>query len=335
MVGSACLAAFGYIVNDYFDRVADRLVGKSNFFNNSPIRSAVISIAVIITGFSTWSMLPLKPLTVGLLFLELVLLFIYSAPLFRLKNRIAGVFVDAAYSRLIPVLTVLSFSEIQPQSTILFVSIWMLLAGTRNILLHQVSDLGNDQLAKEHTTVMRIGIRKTENIILRLLIPLEISVSVVSLFLLSQEHLTVSLLLPFFIGLMLIRFKIWRSEYQSRKIWKERMLFLPNNFYEDVMPIGLLMIFSLKNPSFWFLVLAHSLIFPNSTRKTIADIRLIMIAVAIRSRVIFVPLYYSLKKATSIAVNRPIIWIFLLAGVSLEEEKLSAWGYIKKHLTRK
>jgi len=342
MVGSACLAAYGYIVNDFFDRVPDKLAGKSNFFDGSPIRTVVIAVSVISVGATAWSFLPLTPITIGLLLLELVLLLTYSAPPLRLKNRTVGILADALYSRVVPVLTVLSFGDVLPVSWLMVVSVWMLIAGIRNILLHQISDVENDALANEQTAVLKIGKQRTKRLILRFLLPLEFLLSIVSMVILSSYTSYIYLTLPFFLVLTLIRFKVWRLEYQSLELWKERALFLPNNFYEDILPLGLLVVLSITNPSFWPLVGAHLLIFPYSSRKTFRNLASIASEMAnyflVSTKSTFEYLYHDvrpqLKKAISIVVNKPIIWIFLFAGVNLEEENLSAWGYIKKSFNR-
>jgi len=343
LVASGCLAALGYIINDFFDQVPDRLAGKSNFFDSKPLQSFVTTVLVLGLGSSAWSLLPIKPATIGLLILEFVLLVIYSAPPFRLKNHISGVLVDALYSRVVPVLTVLSLGDMLPLPSLLLVSIWMLLAGIRNIFLHQVNDMENDVLTNEKTAVIRLGNQKAKRITLYFILPMEFLLLVVSMIVLSSHVSYIHFTLPVFLVLTLIRFKVWQLKYQSKELWTERALLLPNDFYADVLPLGLLVVFSIATPSFWPLVGAHLLIFPHSSRKTFRNLASIMSEIANyfldRTKTTFKYLYCDVrpqvKKAISIAVNKPIIWVFLFAGVNLEKEKLSALGYIKKRFNRK
>jgi len=341
-VASGCLAAIGYIINDFFDQAPDRISGKSNFFDQAPIKSLSITALALSLGTAAWLLLPLEPSTISLLLLEVVLLVIYSAPPFRLKNHAVGVLADALYSRVVPVLTVLSLGDVLPLPSLLLVSIWMLLAGIRNILLHQISDVENDALANEQTAVLTIGIQRAKRLEPYFLLPLEFLLSIIALVMLSNHTSYIHLTLPLFLVLTLIRFKIWQPEHQSQAIWKERVLFLPNNFYEDVLPIGLLVVLSITNPSFWPLVGAHLLIFPHSSQKIFRDFVSIVSEMTnyfrARAKTAIEFLYYDvrpqLKKAISIVGNKPIIWVFLFAGVDLEKENLSAIGYFKKLLNR-
>ena len=342
LVASGCMAALGYAINDFFDQAPDRIAGKSNFFDQAPIKPLSIIVFTSVLGATAWLLLPLKPVTVSLLLLEFVLLFIYSAPPFRLKNRAVGVLLDALYSRVVPILAVLSLGNLLPVSSLIVLSIWMLLAGARNILLHQISDVENDALANEQTAVLKIGTQKAKRLILWFLLPLEFLLSIIALVMLSNHTSYIYLTLSLFLFLTLIRFKIWEPEHQSQTIWKERALFLPNNFYEDILPIGLLIVLSITNPSFWPLAGAHLLIFPHSSKKVFRDFMSIASEMAnyIRphTKTVIEFLYYDvrpqLKKGFSIVVNKPIIWVFLFAGVDLEKENLSAIGYCKKLLNR-
>lgn len=342
LAASACMASFGYIVNDYFDRVPDRSVGKRNFFDGHSRTKTITIEAVVVGGAALWSLLPLRPFTIGLLLFECALFFIYSAPPVRLKNRNSGIVVDALYSRVVPVLTVLSFNEPLLWYSILLVCIWLFAIGIRNILLHQIDDVANDLTARQNTFVLKYGTRSTQHIILGLILPFELILSSIALILLMDQIDRIHIILPIFILTVILRFKVWRSQDRSLDIWEERVLFLPNNLYEDFLPIGLLVIVSISEPIGWLLVAVHLLVFPNSTGKLFNSIWSILLDLKMsvlsgyRTLVHYLRFRVlpQLRKVGGVVITRPIIWLFRLAGINLKKENLSVWEYIRQHLKK-
>lgn len=343
LVGSALVAALGYIINDYFDRVPDRQVHKPNFFDGSVIRSVTLTMSIVALGVSIWSVLVVETLTIVLLVVECALFILYSAPPVRLKNKSLGIIADALYSRVIPVLTMLSFDSSFGNKFVLISAIWMLIAGVRNILEHQINDYEPDRLASQYTFVRKHGISKIKGYIFNYLLPIEAGLTILAVTMLHQVVTGLFWTLPAFLVYYVVRFKLWDTETWNLKVMEERVMYLSNNYYADFLPLGFLILLTIKKPVAWPIVIIHLVLFPGLSLKFVRDLKeisksfwsfylsqLLQLNDFIKYR--FWP---KVKLVLSKVVNWPIIRLFLCLGVNLEQEKLSAFQYIKRWLNRK
>jgi 4-hydroxybenzoate polyprenyltransferase len=162
-----CIGAFGYFVNDVFDKKADVKSGK-------PIKSvklsrvASIAIPLILLSVATipfvfiFSAPQHYLLLVGI---HVLLLFTYSVPYIKIKASILGLFWDALYSYVMPALITVAIvrqcciiPDITPFRTALPI-IWLSLLGLRSILNHQIADYEYDVKSGIHTFVVSVGRR--------------------------------------------------------------------------------------------------------------------------------------------------------------------------------
>lgn len=148
-----CVAAYGHVINDFFDIASDRLAHKANTMERlKPSQRLLVCVTPLVlgcltaaeAGFSGWAWLWLG--------LNFVWPTIYSVPGLRLKERgAAGVMCDAAGSHLTPtllILTVFSGPPLGLDGQFLFFAATAvacsLALGLKGILNHQLMDRAND-----------------------------------------------------------------------------------------------------------------------------------------------------------------------------------------------
>lgn len=331
---STFMALLGYLVNDYFDQEPDKLVGKNNFFAGRTESSVWFMPICAIAALVTW--LPLNPSAVTwmLLVAEISLLIIYSVPPIRLKQTIAGAGVDAMYSRVLPMLVMVSFSEQIEMMEVFALSVWLFIAGLRNILLHQVDDFHSDRIAGQKTLVGRIGVYRAGRLILLLLIPLETIGWIVSLSMISNGQ-WVFVLTPFlYLLFIVIRHGIWSTFRKGKESASDQVKFIFNDLYADILPLLVLIVHAWERPFIWAFCLVHLAVFRQVPMKILRDAKAFFEMVRPVVKDIFKSVYYGFmvpfRIRVSRAVNNVVIAIFALFGVDLEKEELSAIGYLCK-----
>jgi 4-hydroxybenzoate polyprenyltransferase len=154
----ALLGLFGYLLNDWADREADRLVGKRNAFHRASTRRACLVLGGILIGglavgatvCRTWD-------TRVLVVIQILISFAYSHPPFRLKGRGALGLVAVLWAQyLIPTALVLSLFSKGIAADWMF---WMSFAVTNGLCLeigHQLFDRERDRRAGISTFGARI-----------------------------------------------------------------------------------------------------------------------------------------------------------------------------------
>lgn len=140
-----CFYAFGYIINDYADREADKIVGKENsLIHVSKFNAAMRVFVVFVCGFlvAIYNHYDIKSLLIVIAIY--ILGASYSAKPFRFKEKgILGVIVSSFAQRSMPLLLLVSYINIDVVELVL----WMVLGfavGLRYIFIHQYIDLDND-----------------------------------------------------------------------------------------------------------------------------------------------------------------------------------------------
>jgi 4-hydroxybenzoate polyprenyltransferase len=158
------LAGFGYVLNDFGDREADRLSGASNQVLDAGMAWSVAGLFVLVAlSVVPWFFLPAHASVLILLALEPLLFLVYVLPPIRLKSRGgAGVIADACYAYVVPLLvTLVLFAHVAHHGVsplqIAVVAAWALLLGVRHILAHQLVDAGRDERAGTPTFALAHG----------------------------------------------------------------------------------------------------------------------------------------------------------------------------------
>jgi 4-hydroxybenzoate polyprenyltransferase len=153
------------------------------------------------------------------------------------------------------------------------VFIWSFLKGTRNILLHQLSDRRNDRISGLRTFVIRYGPLGTVNLLNRIFIPLEsffLTVLVIGIsFYISGFYLV-------FIGFLIfsmLKIRIWSISWMPRRQWRFLFWYSLNDFYEEWIPVSFLVWLSVRDPLFLILLAAHLLLFPRVFYKMAKELK--------------------------------------------------------------
>src|SRR5262245_27706062 len=137
------IGTFGHLLNDWFDRDADRAVGKPNRLEGLSVSRRWLLVAMsLVIALLPWAVLPWNALSVGLLLLELALLVAYAVPPLRLKVRGGwAVATDGAYAYAVPALLAahtFSLRGERPVGWAFLVSLfcWQACLGARHFLNH-------------------------------------------------------------------------------------------------------------------------------------------------------------------------------------------------------
>jgi 4-hydroxybenzoate polyprenyltransferase len=259
-------ASYGFIVNDISDKKADKLAGKNNIASKYSNKTLwLLVIASIIVAVGPWFFLPVTVYTIALFATQIVLLTFYSLPPFRIKNSVFfSVIVDALYSSLLPALIALFVfgCDLHPDSNLVIVftvlMISYFLRGLRNIMLHQIADVDNDEKSGLTTFVLKYGTH-TSYSRLKLFVAMELIFLIGFIALLATKIQHFWIIIPVTVLYYIIKVK---SKYTRPKSSKDYFLFL-NDFYEDILPVVFLFLLSLINTWFIVLFIVHVVLFKN------------------------------------------------------------------------
>jgi 4-hydroxybenzoate polyprenyltransferase len=146
------------MVNDFFDRSVDRIVGKSNALAalSQPV---AISLVVASCALGLIIAIPLLSTTIdaALVLITYGLITTYSAPPLRFKERgVGALLVATATQRTLPALIIFHMLSIWDQSTILF-SAFISVVGIHCIITHQITDAENDRRSGMQTLAVARG----------------------------------------------------------------------------------------------------------------------------------------------------------------------------------
>lgn len=326
-------AAFGYLVNDLFDRKADARANKKNTLQGkSPIYIASLFGAALLFVFVPWLFLPSNKWIYILIGVELSLFLIYSIPPLRLKEKgLWGVGIDALYAHALPAIIagytyVLIAKEEVAFEQFLILFLWQFSAGARNILMHQHDDKEADLIANTNTYIALEGIE------LKLLVkPLLIFECFAALLLfgcLTNLNLVFGpILLAFILATSFIAVIYAQRGLYSflDSAWRH----YPNVFYEKWMPILLLILLSFSDAYFLIVLFIHSVLFNLSYWEFIYQ-KSKAVYLSIPFAHVFLSLYTPIRILISWIVNHIIFATFLLFGVNLKKENCSAMEYLKR-----
>jgi 4-hydroxybenzoate polyprenyltransferase len=141
------IGVYGYVLNDIFDVQADESVGKYNIVSHwNKYQKWGVLVFSASAGVSVLAAHNIK--TLPFLIAQLIVLFVYSVPVIRLKERgLSGILADAFYAYVNPAIIMLivlkAYAEID-LFIYVFIFLFYLCIGLKNIFQHQADDLSND-----------------------------------------------------------------------------------------------------------------------------------------------------------------------------------------------
>ena len=273
----------GHVLNDIADIRSDKIADKTNYMSSySCYKRIMLILFLVIIAFIPWIFLPINiPLAI-LILSEYILFIIYSFPPFRLKESlIGGIIADALYGHaLIILISALTFYQIGNPINIgytffIFLFVWQLLKGFRNILLHQIDDRKNDKRSGTNTFVVRYGSILTINLINRVVLPLELIIFSVVLGYISLYLEKFYIAFVVFLIFTCFKFSLWKIFKLPQEHFKQKFLFFLNDFYEEWMPVIVLLYLVKNSFGFIFLLVIHFFLFYSVLENFIADIKTI------------------------------------------------------------
>ncbi len=266
-------ASYGYLLNDISDIKDDNKASKTNYVSKlkNKIRFILLGSTIII-AFIPWIWLPIGLENFSLFVFQIFLLTIYSIKPIRLKKHIyLGILIDALYSNIIfillVILTINSLSDVLIKNHFLLIAgifSWGLFKGIRNILLHQIDDYENDIRANNQTYVNKHNLQFAKKTIY-ITTTIEIFSFFCVLFFISEHFLFIYLLFPLFIISKLFLQSIFKIKYNFTKVFYDFL----NNYYEEWMPIIILIYLSFYNQWFLILLSIHLILFDNICKQLI------------------------------------------------------------------
>lgn len=305
VVSSIGFAAFGYYINDFYDIEIDRKAGKKTVLGSlTKQQKKGILFSSITCMFFPWFFLPVNEYSGVLIVSELILFFLYSHPLFRLKEHwILSVIIDALYAYMIPfILCLVTFSLYYQRITdsyILFVIGTFFIAGCRNIILHQLNDYNNDLKVGIQLIPHIIGINKTKNIV-QFCMWIEVA-------LLSVTWLLYACFFNRIYVLFLLIIVLYSLIHLFKKTEK-RSLF-PNYYYQFLLPVTYTILLISIDIQWIYFIIPYLIIFHYSLLHWIAC---------------------RLRSVLSKVVNYSIYYFLLIFGINLKKEKKSVSNYLKR-----
>ncbi len=258
------IAGLGYVMNDIKDFDDDLQNNKPNLFNKFSKLQSIILVALFITlSIFPWFYLPTDKYSFYLLILEFILFFVYTFAPFRFKEKgILGIITDSLYAQVVPcLLAIYTFSKIANTTLnvyfIVFYVIWLLFAGIRNIIKHQIEDYDNDNNTDTKTFTTIYGIEFSKKLSFRFLFPIELLLFISLLIILKTPYFIVFFCYIIYITILFIK-KNKTTDSDLYSFINTRIL---NEFYEIHLPIILLICFSFIKPIFITILVLNLLLF--------------------------------------------------------------------------
>lgn len=303
------IGSLGYYFNDICDIEKDRLVNKVNRAKDHSIlkRSFILSflVAAII---ALWYFFSREPKILALILLEFLLIFTYSSPLARFKERPVLSVINDSFAAQVNLSLILLFTVSESfysehfTSSLLFLS-WVFIQGVKWITGHHLKDVNNDVISSTYTSVTKYGFR---NILLlnKVVLP-SIEIVLFSGFLYSAN----TLLLLFYILYLLYTFLNIKSELSSFLTFeynpvKDLGYRILNLFYVRYLGIIALSILAFQSYLYAYILLFHLIFFYKNTIHLYQD-----------------TLYrlYRIFRYLPLIFNYMLYYTFLIFGINLKQ----------------
>jgi 4-hydroxybenzoate polyprenyltransferase len=247
-------ASFGYYVNDFSDIEEDNLAGKQNLVQVLEYPKRILAFFAL--GALTLAIQLLLNPVFSIPFLlsvaHLGFFVLYSVRPVRLKEKfILGAVCDALYAHLLPAVIVFTtvVKGINQSSVVwllLLLCLWQLLQGGRNILLHHISDIGNDQKSATNNLAIRFGALRINNVANYIIAPVETVLAVLFIYMVSPPLLFYALATYALVWILRIILSSGGKQFYNDLNSQNITLWLLNGFYEQILPPVTIVWFALK-----------------------------------------------------------------------------------------
>ena len=329
-------AALGYFINEFFDKAVDAKAGKANMLAALPFfYQSILFVACLAITFLPWLWLPKNKTTFVLIAVEISLFLLYSLPFPRLKSVpfISG-FIDSGYAYVLPLLlsfyTYTLYAQSENTGMIYWLAVAVFFIGFRNITIHHVNDIFKDMRASAQTLPQVIGVNRT-NLILPFLMGGEILFFLIWSSIVAIDNPVFYVWIIIYLLAILIRAKYFVGNIRLKYISIEPAKHLTDPIYQYIFPLFTLLLATTVDYKWLVLVPFHFALLLTKPMQIIAwetiywnSISFKYAAIRTVTKFVVVPI--------SLVVNYIIFFSFLLVGVNLRKEKISALSFIKKKL---
>lgn len=268
------VASFGFYLNEWTDISDDTAAGKPNAVSALPVSARWLVLLVILLQMGLGFYISISNLHATLLFSAQIICFIvYSCPPFRLKkNLYAAPLLDALYSGTIFYLLAINinyptfFGLMAAQKVqLIFLLVWALLRGFRNIIQHFLFDAKYDAVIHQKTIGTRYDRSSVSKFLYRFILPSEI-LSFLGFCSINGNNYTFLLGISYIVFILywfkrktyIIPFMLRRQEPSM-----DDELYDINIFYEVVLPVYIFGLLALQiDISYLFYCVLLVLLFP-------------------------------------------------------------------------
>ena len=169
-------AAWGFLLNDLFDRYTDITAGRSPEERGHLLSVKILTVLVVGTAAVSWGIV----FALGgnviyrlILLTAYVLSVLYSTPPIKLKHRaLSGLLADSLMERPLPILVIFTFAGYYGWETFLFPLLTEL---AWSVFKHQADDYESDVRANVRTLAVALGRDLTYKIVYNVLNPLSVA----------------------------------------------------------------------------------------------------------------------------------------------------------------
>lgn len=303
------VGSFGYYMNDVFDIKKDSISRKLNFAEKHSLSQRFMILSALLSlTVGIWYILCHDNLILLFLVIEIGLLFVYSAPIVKIKERpIASVMTDAIYAFVIwGIISIyLATPAIVTFSTPhLIYLLWLFTVGMRGILSHHVLDYYNDIRSGTTTSATRYGLQ-TIIIVQKMIIP-PVEFILFILFLFNSYKPLIIVYTVYLVLLFLNRnnYKKIRNEYYL-KAEAHIIKMVLDNFYYTWLPVTFITLLCISDIQYVWIVPFFIALFFKKVKTFFLDI--------------YDLLYEWVFIAGSFIVNYSLYYSFLIIGIDLKK----------------
>ena len=253
--------AFGYVINDFSDMDADRIVGKEKLITKIP-KSLSLSIIILLVIVSSLPLCLASNFDYKIIIILIVNYLFgasYSAKPFRFKARgLWGLIISSAAQRSIPLLVIPVLYEV---SVLLFIG-WVIISflnGLRYILIHQHRDYDADLKSEINTFATKHQKSKILEILIYLCLTGELIIVFFLLLPLIISHpIIVAVILLYAVTAIVA---IWSVSYYLRKSVFLTYTYVPlEDFFNVLLPLSFAVLLMVQTQSLWYLFVSVALL---------------------------------------------------------------------------
>lgn len=270
-------AGFGNYLNDLTDIQDDAIAGKSNAAaKHSPFISTLLLVTLGSMALMPWVLPRFQWLPFTIALVHLLCFVMYSVRPFRFKERgMPGIIMDALYAHVLPAWMSISVMVSEPEwyhfrSHQVFLGMlgaWAFSLGLRGILGHQIEDFENDKKSGTTTFVTRIGKKRAVSMLRGLFLPVEFFCFAGMWVFIDISYWWMTVGLMAFMPYKFILMKwVWKMDLEKHyQIPLFNAYF--SNFYEQWMPVLVLVFLGIMDPWYWILLLIHLFLFRETVSR--------------------------------------------------------------------